>query len=270
MSIEIRFHGVRGSHTVARGAMSGYGGFTTCVELSRDDGDRLLLDAGGGLLGPGLEGVSGCVFDLLLTHYHLDHLEGLPFFPALYQPESTFVFHGPSLNGTSVDSAMEQLIRPPWYPVALGETASRKQFVDLPDDFEVGGYRVRNVRQLHPQGSVAYRLDRDDCSVVFASDTERGDPAHDDAFLRLAQGTDLLIHDAQFVSAEVEEHRGWGHSSWRQAVETARACQAKRLILFHHDPKRTDAELDEIVAQARSEFDVVDAAREGAILRISR
>jgi ribonuclease BN (tRNA processing enzyme) len=149
----------------------------------------------------------------------------------------------------------------------LRSAPSAKTYIDLSDEpFELPGFTVRSVRLRHPQGVAAYRLDHETGSVVFATDVESGDPEYDGVFRSLIDGVDILIHDAQYTPEEYEQRRGRGHSSWTNAVKLASECQVGRLILFHHDPDRSDDELEVIVEQAREIFPHVEAAREGSSL----
>jgi ribonuclease BN (tRNA processing enzyme) len=169
-----------------------------------------------------------------------------------------------------VRALLEALLQPPWSPVALAQTPSEKRYVDLEGSpLTLGDVRIAMARLNHPQGVLAYRLERSGRSVVFATDCERGDPASDERLTRMARGVDVLIHDAQYTPEEYEQrYRGWGHSSWRHAVQAARAAGAGRLLLFHHNPGRSDEQIDAIVRRAREEFPRVEAAREGATLRL--
>jgi len=249
--------------------MAGHGGNTTCLEVVLGEHRRLLVDCGSGLgaVAAGLperdEG-DGLEFDVLVTHYHMDHLQGLPFFEPLFDPRSRFTFYGIGAPGETIQSSIEGFARPPWFPVSIAETPSRKRYVDLGGDpVQVGGLSVSTARLSHPQGITAYRLQRGERAIVFATDMERGDPACDAALKSLASGADVLIHDAQYTPEEYECRRGWGHSSWQHAVAAAREAGVERLILFHHDPLRTDEDLDAIVAEAGEAFPRVVAAREG-------
>ena len=271
----LKFHGVRGSVPTTHPASRGYGGNTPCLELALGPRRRLLLDCGSGLCSVESDlhahpGAAEVRFDVLLTHFHWDHLMGLPFFGPLYDGGARFTFYGCGWGGSDLREILEGAIRPPWFPVALGDTPSSKTYRDLDDGaLDFGDLRVTHARLQHPQGVTAYRLERDGRSVVFATDIERGDPESDARLGVLSSGADYLIHDSQYTPEEYDrQYRGWGHSTWKHAVEAARQAGAQRLILFHHDPTRTDEELDAIVAEAGRMFPAVEAAREGQILRI--
>jgi len=261
--------GVRGSFPTTDRRMAGYGGNTTCLELVLGKRRRLLVDCGSGL-GAVAEGLSAGAgrepleFDVFLTHYHMDHLQGLPFFEPLFDPRSRFNFYGFGPPGGTMQSSIESFMRPPWFPVPIGETPSEKRYVELDGNpVQVGKLLVSMARLSHPQGITAYRLQHGERSIVFATDIERGDPAGDSDLQSLASGVDVLIHDAQYTPGEYESRRRWGHSTWRHAIAAAREADVGRLVLFHHDPARTDEEIDAIVAEAEAAFPRVEAAREG-------
>ncbi len=255
--------GVRGSTPVTDGRMRRYGGNTPCLELSLSEHRTVLLDCGSGLLSASARSPQeGLEFDVFLTHYHMDHLQGLPFFKPLLDSRVRFTFHG----FDDVRGALHGFIRPPWFPVALDDTPSVKRYAELDcSPISIGELELTVARLHHPQGNTAYRLEHAGRSVVYATDVERGDTASDAALKRLAGGADVLIHDAQYTPEEYESRRGWGHSTWRHAVDAAREAGVRQLILFHHDPARTDEEIDSLVDDARKAFPHVEAAREGMI-----
>jgi len=264
-------HGVRGSTPVGGPNTARYGGQTICLAADAGDGEILVIDAGTGLRG--LQAAlsdhrGGLRFHLFLTHYHWDHLQGLPFFAPLYDPANQFVFYGFPWEGMGVEDLIAGTFRPPWFPVSLAETAATKTYVELDAQFiDVGDLRVSWTRLNHPQGVTAYRIDGPEASVVIATDHESGDPEYDEALYALGQGADVLIHDAQYTDGEYELHyEGWGHSTWRHAVEAGRATDVKRLVLISHDPSHSDDAVDAIVADARPQFTNLDAAYEGMVL----
>ena len=263
----LKFHGARGSVPVGHETFDRYGGATICLSLELAEGHYLLIDAGTGIRAfeQDLPGEGNLLFSVLLSHYHWDHLLGLPFFRPLFDASNTFHFYGVEREGRSVEEGIAGVFQPPWFPLPLQETPSAKTYVDLADDnpIKIRDLTVHFDGLMHPQGVTAYRLEMGNSSVVFATDVERGDPASDDALRRLAQGADVLIHDAQYEPGEYDLHEGWGHSTWRHAVEAAEAAEVERLILVSHDPDRTDEKVDEIVEAAREKFPNTDAAYAG-------
>lgn len=276
MEFRVTFWGVRGSIAVSGDRYAKTGGNTTCVELQAGD-DRLILDGGTGLraLGERL-GFAPLRATLLFTHLHWDHIQGVPFFTPAFHPASELTFAGvPRATGT-VREALAAQMRPPTFPVTLDRLVGARTFVDVPrsSPFELGAFRVTPLEQDHPDGVVAYRIEVGGRSVVFATDCEHrpGAAAGRESFAamaRFARGTDVLIHDAQYTTAEYRGEAGpprlgWGHSTVDDAVAVARAADCGRLVLFHHDPSRDDVGVGVLEDDARRAWPQTVAAREGA------
>jgi phosphoribosyl 1,2-cyclic phosphodiesterase len=235
------------------------------------DGDRhIVLDCGSGLRllgnallrrGPG----AGRHFHVFFSHYHIDHLAGLPFFQPLYDPLSTVTFYGFEPRGRSLRETLETLLSPPYFPVSLGAVPARVDYVTLNgDSVLLGDVRVGSLPLRHPDGSLCYRLDHGAHRIVYATDHEHGDEKTDEALVSFSEGADYLIHDATYLRAEYESlRRGWGHSTWYAAVRTARAARVGKLVLFHHHPEHTDDDLEEILKVTRAELPTAELAREG-------
>lgn len=262
--MDVRFWGVRGSIAVSGGAFLQTGGNTTCVEITQD-GERLILDGGTGLQPLGASLGAPADATLLFTHVHWDHIQGVPFFRPFYHPDSRLRLVGaPGLR-----DALARQMRPPLFPITLDAFRARTTFAELVpgEALEVGPFRIRAAEMSHPDGVLVYRIEAGGRAVVFATDIEHGDRL-DPALVRLAEGADLLIHDAQYTAGEYEgrsgpARRGWGHSTWEQAVEVARTAGVERLALFHHDPERTDAQVSVIESAADQRLRGTFAAREG-------
>jgi phosphoribosyl 1,2-cyclic phosphodiesterase len=238
-------------------------------------GSRLIvLDAGSGMRALGdrlLEGKGPVQADVLLSHYHYDHLQGLPFFTPLFEPRNRFTFHGPRREGRSVQDVLEGQMVPPYFPVTLDEVArAGLEFRTLEPGtpFWLGEVRVSSAELDHPGGNLGYRLEYRSRSLVYATDVEHTDrPA--EVLVELARGADVLLHDAMYTAPEYSARRGWGHSTWAGAVATAQAAGVKRLVLFHHDPGRDDRGLDAVVRSVRRRWPNALAAREGLTLRLT-
>ena len=267
---KLRFWGVRGSMATPVRENMRYGGNTSCLGLALDPTEHLVLDCGTGACRLGASLMAGrprggMRFHVFFSHYHLDHVEGLRFFAPLYDPETTVVLHGPESSGISMREVLENLIAPPYFPVPLARAPAEIRFVPLyGGPLRVGDVQMTWQRLHHPQGSVAYRLERGERSIVYATDHEHGDEAKDADLARFARDADTLIYDAHYVRSEYESrYRGWGHSTWNEGVRIARAARAKTLCLFHHHPTRADAEVDALLQEARRELPGVEAAYEG-------
>jgi phosphoribosyl 1,2-cyclic phosphodiesterase len=246
--MRVKFWGVRGSTPTPERRNSRYGGNTPCIEIRLANGTLIVLDCGTGCraLGKhllrefGERPIHGYVF---LTHFHWDHIQGIPFFLPLYRKGNDFLFH-------SVDMT------------AMGST---RHFYELDQHaINVKGAIIRSAPLNHPGECVAYRVDADGASFVLATDTEPGSRFHDRALRDLAQGADILVYDAQYTPEQLQgAKKGWGHSSWAEGVRIAEECRIKRLLLFHHDPDHDDAFIDGLVEKARQDFPNASAASEG-------
>jgi len=270
---EVTFWGVRGSVPAPGAATQRYGGNTPCVEV-RAGARRIVLDAGSGLrpLGERLRDAGGRVeADVLLSHYHYDHLQGLPFFAPLAEPGNRFVFHGPRREGRSVQDVLEGQMVPPYFPVTLDQLARAAiefRSIEPGEPFTIGPVRINSAELDHPGGNLGYRLEYRGRSLVYATDVEHTEqPA--EALVELARGADVLLHDAMYTAEEYEERRGWGHSTWNGALATAEKAKVKRLVLFHHDPDRSDRALDAVLKRVQRAFPKAIAAREGLTLRLA-
>ena len=271
MSIEpqvcVRFWGVRGSIPVAAYDFLGCGGNTTCVEL-RIDGSILVIDAGTGIRKLGMElqrelAGTKLSIDLLLTHFHWDHIQGLPFFTPLYSPESEVRFYS-TRPASELRELLEGEMSHPYFPVSFELLPAKRGFVDISKDpVKIPNVRVRPFPMNHPQGATGYRIEVGNRVVTHASDLEHGSPEFDKILREHAQDSDVLIYDAQFTPEEYPQRKGWGHSTWLEATRVAKECNVKRLILFHHDPGHEDSMMVNIVTQARKCFEKTQAAQEG-------
>ena len=276
--MEIQFWGVRGSIAVSGARYAQTGGNTTCVEL-RHGGARLILDGGTGLraLGESL-GWQPLEATLLFTHLHWDHIQGVPFFTPAFHPDSRLTLAGvPRASGT-LKEALALQMRPPTFPVTLDRLVGARHFRDIPraTPFDVGPFHVTPLEQDHPDGVVAFRVEAGGRSLVFATDCEHRAPDGQrtesmDAMVRLAQGADVLIHDAQYTRDEYCGQRGapragWGHATIDEAVAVARAAGCGRTFLFHHDPTRDDAAVARLEGVAQGWHPSVAAAREGEVV----
>jgi phosphoribosyl 1,2-cyclic phosphodiesterase len=268
--LRLEFWGVRGTVPTPALDRLGHGGNTTCLAARLAEDEYLVLDCGSGvrLLGMEIQKRSAgrpVRIHILFSHYHFDHIEGLPLFPPLYDRNATIRVHGVAPEGRTLQNTLETFIAPPYFPVRLSGTPARMEYVELRGEpFSIGPLEVSTLSLNHPDGCVAYRFDRGGRRVVFATDHEHGDPAVDEALASFSQGANYLIYDATYVPAEYETLRkGWGHSTWYAAVLTARAAGARHLVLFHHHPEHTDTELEEILVVAQKEFPGTLVAREG-------
>jgi phosphoribosyl 1,2-cyclic phosphodiesterase len=279
----VRVWGTRGSYPVARADVLRYGGNTTCVEVRAGD-SCIILDAGTGMraLGAALiaEDPAPRRVDLLITHTHWDHIIGFPFFAPLSRPDWSLEIYGLRRTQSSLRATIANALSDPLLPVALEDLRAPLHFNEIHEgrEFALGPVRVRTARANHPYRALAYRLETNEAALVFIPDTgpfhtvlfgdERidwtGEPtasSHADlralaemraGIVELAGGADWLLYDSQFTDEQYARFPHWGHSTASQAREIAEAARVKELLLFHHDPHRTDDELDRIVAAQRA------------------
>ena len=266
----LRFWGVRGTVATPVADKLRYGGNTPCAAVELAEDEYLVLDCGTGVRNLGVaiakrRGGKPTRFHIFLSHYHLDHIEGLSLFQPLYDAANTLIFHGFAADGRTVKHNLETLIAPPYFPLKLAGVPATVHFKDVDGStFQVADIRVDSMPLCHPDGSVAYRLTHGDRRLVFATDHEYGVAEIDRALADFARGAEYLIYDATYIPAEYETLRkGWGHSTWFAAVQAARAAGVETLVLFHHHPEHTDEQLDEIERIAREELPSACVAREG-------
>jgi phosphoribosyl 1,2-cyclic phosphodiesterase len=270
--------GTRGSIASAGPDTAIYGGNTACAEVEARDGTIVVLDAGTGVRRVGDTYQEPRRIDLLLTHLHMDHIQGLGFFGPLFRDDFEVHVWGPPSTTQDLRTRLTRYLSPPLFPVRLRDVNARLELHDTPiDTFAIGGLEVRAQMVIHPGQTVGYRLSDGTSTIAYLPDHEPAlgraalptDPewtsGHD-----LAQGADLLIHDTQYTADEYETRVGWGHSRVSDAVALARMAGARRLVTFHHDPAHDDAILDAMLAEARSLADGVEVlpGREGTTFRI--
>lgn len=273
--MRIRFWGVRGSTPTPGISKWRYGGNTPCVEVMTTGNQRLILDAGSGIreLGRRMAAESprgGDRIMLFLTHFHWDHIQGLPFFAPLYNKRNFVYMHGFGSPAASLEEVLSGQMANPYFPVSMTVMKATRHFYTLDEEqLKIGDGLITSCFLNHPQGCLAYRIQRGERTVVYATDHEHGSRKHDRNLEKLAEGADILIYDAQYTPREYKSKVGWGHSTWKAGVKIARRAGVKQLILFHHDPEHTDEFMDILLAEARQEFPALHAAAEGMEIELT-
>ncbi|HJU74972.1 MAG TPA: MBL fold metallo-hydrolase [Gemmatimonadaceae bacterium] len=257
--MRVRFWGTRGSVPSPGPRTVRYGGNTTCVELRTDNDELVILDAGTGIreLGRALiAGANGTPIrgDIFFTHAHWDHIQGLPFFTPAFQRGNNFTLWGNPVLQENIGVIVRQQMSPVVFPVAFDELRARIDLRELSASrHSTNGYTVHTAPVRHPGGALGFRVASTadpSSSIVFIPDNEldvfgdQVDASPPEELVAFARGAKVLIHDAMYTGTEYMNHRGWGHSSYRDAIEFAIAAEVETLVLFHHEPDRSDDELE--------------------------
>jgi phosphoribosyl 1,2-cyclic phosphodiesterase len=276
---QIRFWGVRGSTPTVDQATWRYGGNTPCLELITPRGARFILDCGTGVraLGNHLAGANGAPTGtvtplhahIFLTHFHWDHIQGIPFFSPLYSPANKFHFYSfrsKFLGRDSLKQVFETQMAYPYFPVDVSAMTADREFTEISggDSLQIEDAKITVDWLNHPQGCLGFRFETSAGTIVYATDNEPGNAQFDRNLIQLAHGADILINDAQYTPEQLAgPRRGWGHSSWLAGVQAAREAGARNLVLFHHDPDHSDKDVDGLLRHARQHVENVYAATEG-------
>ncbi len=289
--MEVTFWGTRGSIAKAGPTTVRYGGNTSCVAVRSDDGTIVVIDCGTGAHGLGQHLVAEAGGDplgghILVSHTHWDHIQGLPFFSPLFQPGSEWDIYGPKGMVSSLSEILAGQMDYSYFPISVDHLEAKTRYHDLVEGgFAAGEVRVESHYLNHPALTLGYRLEVDGAVVVYASDHEPHDHGlaqggniaedrHDSAHADFITGADLLIHDAQFLAEEYPERVGWGHSTVEYVIDVAATAGVGTVALFHHDPSRTDALMEELLDTARAHARAVGyeghviAAREGDTIEV--
>ncbi len=262
--MQVRFWGTRGSLPKPGPTTLRYGGNTSCLEVRTRSGTLIIIDCGSGLheLGQALKNTTDTGGHILISHTHWDHIQGIPFFAPFFDPAHHWHIYAPRGFGPTVQETLAGQMQYSYFPLRLDQLAAQIYFHELSEGvFEVEAVRIRTCFMNHTALTLGFRVEADGATFVYASDHEpfareiatgHGPmTGRDLRHCRFIEGADLVIHDAQFTADEYSDRAGWGHSTIEYAVAVASAAKARRLALTHHDPLRTDSEIDELVAATR-------------------
>lgn len=261
----VRFWGVRGTVACPGPDYSRYGGNTTCLEIRC--GERMLiLDAGTGLRPLGVMlGEDGAIdADILLTHTHLDHISGLPFFRPFFKAQNRFRLCAGHLDGRegALREVLGRMMAAPLFPVPLEALSADISFHDFSagETLDLGaGISVRTARLNHPNGATGYRIDYGGKAICLVTDNEHVPGELDQTIVDLVEGAEIFIYDATFTAAEYPKFAGWGHSTWQEGVRIADAAKVRTYVVFHHAPEHDDDDMDAIAAE-------LEKARPGSLI----
>lgn len=275
--MNVQFWGTRGSIAVPGKQTIRYGGNTTCLEITLESGRVVVIDAGTGIraLGEKLSSENESVdIHLLVTHIHWDHVLGFPYFTPLYKGTNTIHIDGCPTCISGLRNTFENKMGDGFFPVKFSELKASIRYLDVLQEkpLEIDGARIDAVPLHHPQGGFGFRFKEKDKTLVFITDNELGGDHWDGRSLKeyvaFCSNADVLIHDAQFTPQEIGERRNWGHSDYGAAVHLALEAGVRKLILFHHDPSRTDGQVASIqgacaeIAKDHGSSLIIEAARE--------
>lgn len=288
MGYTVTFWGTRGSIPTPGAHTARYGGNTSCVSVTGQTDQLVILDAGSGIrpLGRELSRVANgpLNLDILLSHTHWDHIQGLPFFQPLNTRGNSVRIYGAPQGGVPLEEILDRQMDPVVFPVPLKALAADLKITEVvTGSFEIDGFLVEAFRLRHPGTTLGYKLVpvSGGHTIAYVTDNELGSggvydvpPDWRDRLVRFLSGVDTLIHDGMYSDAMIESRAGWGHSSPQQAVQLARDAGCRRLVLFHHEPEHDDAAIDALLVGARGNAAVhapglaVDAAMEGMALTL--
>ena len=269
MEIKIKFYGTRGSIPVCEPQFQEFGGNTTCFGFYHHN--RIgVFDAGTGVRAAGKDILENDVYQknitIVFTHFHWDHIQGLPFFPPAYEPDRviSLLVLGKSRKTRNLEKVITQQMGGEYFPIALNKMGARFNFMmvnreDIPNFYQT---HTSSIKLNHPGGCFGYRIEVEGRLIVICTDVEHGDKI-DSHVVEFAKNADLLIHDAQYTDEELATHEGWGHSSHRQAIEVAEMAGVKQLAMTHHDPQHDDEFLRAIEKKCQDRFKDSLLARDG-------
>jgi len=276
MTFSVTFWGVRGTIPCAIASHMGYGGNTSCLEVTADS-ETIILDAGTGIrmLGQALTGRGVQRASLLFSHTHLDHISGFPFFSPAFTPGFNLQVLAGHLKGNhsvpDIRTVLAWLMQRPLFPVPLKRMGSNLSFDEIcsGETFKIGDAITVHSRPLnHPDGATGYRIEYQGRSLAYVTDTEHVIGRTDQNVVDLMQGADLVVYDSTYTEGEFRQKVGWGHSTWQEAVRLANIAQCRRLALFHHEPNHDDVTMDRIEREAQAIFSDTFAAREGTTITL--
>lgn len=269
MMIELTFWGVRGSNPVSGKAFERIGGHTSCVSVRVNQDQLIIFDAGSGLYDLGVELTSACPekIHLFISHPHLDHIMGLPFFAPLWDKKCNINAYAQNNNAEATIQGI--LLSPPLFPITANSSNSNLVYHNIAPNqtIQVESSLITTIALKHPGGSIGYKLDTQGHVICYITDVEHEPEYLDQEIINFVKGCDLLIYDSAYTEEEYAQKRGWGHSTHIRAAEIAKAAGVKKLALFHQDPSHDDNISDQVEREAQAIFPETIAAYQGLKLQ---
>ena len=279
--MRIKFWGTRGSIAVPGKRTTIYGGNTTCLEITLKSGRKVIIDSGTGIRALGdklVEENKDVDIHLLITHIHWDHILGFPFFAPINNPSSRISVDGYPTCMKGLKYTFDNKMGDGFFPIKFDDLKAEVRYLDRlgHGELEIDGTVIESIPLQHPQGGFGFRFREGEKTLVFITDNElredTGDVKSLEEYIKFCKDADILIHDSQYTPQEIDERRGWGHSDYQTTFNLAHMANVKRLILFHHDPSRTDPEVKAIkilcedLAKKRNSNMTIEAAKENSVL----
>ena len=268
----IKFWGVRGSNPTPDKDKMHYGGDTSCIEIRTKENDLIILDMGTGLRNLGShiieDSTYGNEINIFLSHYHWDHIMGFFYFAPLYDSRFTINIHGYNAK-TSIKTLSEALMNKSFWPVDKDMYKAKINFIEMPKSSnelalaEVNKTNIYYSIHPHPNGTNSFRVETDNKKIVYITDCEHPEGKLNENVVKIADEADILIHDSHYTIRDLKTYKGWGHSSWKQAVDVAIVSKSKRLILFHYAPNYDDSQVEANEKNAQKQFLNTTASYQG-------
>ena len=273
----IKFWGVRGSTPTPDKNKMKYGGDTSCVEIKTNENDLIILDMGTGIRNLGAKIMSdesyGTEINIFLSHYHWDHIMGFFYFAPLYDKKFTINIYGYNAK-TTIETLKDYLINKNFWPVDEETYEAKINFIELPKTSNEETLITINQTNIyyslhpHPNGANSFRVETNNKKIVYITDCEHPDGKLNPNVINISNESDILIHDSHYTINDLSNHRGWGHSSWKQAAEVAIISRTNKLVLFHHSPSYDDNQIDENEKNAQKKFINTVAAYQGLSINL--
>jgi len=266
----IKLYGTRGSIPVASRETQKYGGNTTCLYIESTEGNAIIIDAGSGIreLGAYCLKKKKQNLTLIFTHYHWDHMQGLPFFAPLYLKGTTITIYGPDKETTPKKALFHQMMRPYFPTISWKDVPSKISYKEITKKFKIGSLTIQTIPTNHPNYTMGLKFTEGNRSFAFLTDNElfaRNKTTPYQKFVDFIKNTSFFIHDAAYTEEIYKDRLGWGHSTYTQVMQLAVDAGVDHVIFTHHDPPTTDKAIDKILRIIRKKYpgQTIEAAADG-------